>query len=158
MTDHSRSDVDVFCALFVGGLRDLFGCSVEHMLRPECRISFCSLRVDTDGCGCCSFDGDEDNGRLLSPFYVWIQSLSSKVASQHQGGIALLRKENHPGEEVEATQILTPNLLTFQLVSLHPPQQHHGGGGLTISLGRMPKWMHPDHFGGLEYRFSGPPR
>ena len=42
--------------------------------------------------------------------------LSSKAASRHQGGIALLWKENHPGVEVEAAQILTPNLLTFQLV------------------------------------------
>ena len=43
--------------------------------------------------------------------------LSSKAASRHQGGIALLWRENHPGVEVEATQILTPNLLTFQLVT-----------------------------------------
>ncbi len=43
--------------------------------------------------------------------------LLSKAASRHQGGIALLWRENHPGVEVEATQILTPNLLTFQLVT-----------------------------------------
>ena len=43
--------------------------------------------------------------------------LSSKAASQHQGGISLLWKENHPGVEVEAARNLTPNLLTFQLVT-----------------------------------------
>jgi hypothetical protein len=42
---------------------------------------------------------------------------SSKAASRHQGGIALLWRENHPGVEVEVTRILTPNLLTFQLVT-----------------------------------------
>ena len=96
--------------------------------------------------------------------------LSSKAASRNQGGIALVWRENHPGVEVEATRILTPNLLTFQLVTgdgrravllhggLYPPQRYHGGGGLTIGLGCMPRWMHSDYFGGLEYQFSGPPR
>ena len=43
--------------------------------------------------------------------------LSSKATSRHQGGIALLWREGHPGVEVEAAQILMPNLLTFQLVT-----------------------------------------
>jgi hypothetical protein len=43
--------------------------------------------------------------------------LSSKAASRHQGGIALLWREGLQGVEVEAAQILTPNLLTFQLVT-----------------------------------------
>ena len=73
VTDHSGSDVDNFNVPYVGGLGDLFGCSVEHTLQPECRIGFCSQRVNADGCGCCSFDGDEDNGQSLSPFHVWIQ-------------------------------------------------------------------------------------
>ena len=43
--------------------------------------------------------------------------LASKTASHNQGGIALLWRENHPGYEVESVRILTPNLLTFQLVT-----------------------------------------
>ncbi len=43
--------------------------------------------------------------------------LASKVASHNQGEIALLWKENHQGFEVESAKILTPNLLTFQLVT-----------------------------------------
>jgi hypothetical protein len=74
VNDHGGPDVDVFGAPFVGGLRDLFGCSVEHALRPECEIGFCGQRAGADGCGCCSFDGDEDNGRSISPSHVWVQS------------------------------------------------------------------------------------
>ncbi len=117
VTYHGGSDVDVFGTPYIGGLGDLFGCSMEHTLRPECRIGFCSQRVNVDGCGCCSFDGDEDNGRLLSPFHIWIQSSLVQGGKPTSGGIALLWRENYPGVEVEATQILMPNLLTFQLVT-----------------------------------------
>ena len=51
--------------------------------------------------------------RLTSGYKI----LASKAASHNQGGIALLWKENHPGFEVESAKILTPNLLTFQLVT-----------------------------------------
>ena len=54
--------------LFVGGLPDLFGCSVEHTLWPECGIGFCGQRAGADGCGCCSLDGDEDNGQTSAWF------------------------------------------------------------------------------------------
>ena len=43
--------------------------------------------------------------------------LASRAASHNQGGIALLWKENHRGFEVESANIVTPNLLTFQLVT-----------------------------------------
>ncbi len=43
--------------------------------------------------------------------------LASKASSHNQGGIALLWKEDHPGYEVELAHIVTPNLLTFQLVT-----------------------------------------
>jgi hypothetical protein len=56
---------------------------------------------------------DDQYPHLTSGFKV----LLSKAASRHQGGIALLWRENHPGVEVEAARILTPNLLTFQLVT-----------------------------------------
>ena len=50
---------------------------------------------------------------FLSGFKV----LLSKAASRHQGGIALLWREGNQGVEVKAARILTPNLLTFQLVT-----------------------------------------
>jgi hypothetical protein len=56
---------------------------------------------------------DDRYPRLASGFKI----LASKAASHNQGGIALLWKENHQGFEVESAKILTPNLLTFQLVT-----------------------------------------
>jgi hypothetical protein len=43
--------------------------------------------------------------------------ISSKATSHSQGGIALLWKEGHNSFKVEAAKVVTPNLLTFQLVS-----------------------------------------
>jgi hypothetical protein len=44
--------------------------------------------------------------------------ISSKATSHSQGGIALLLwNEGHASFEVEAAKIVTPNLLTFQLVT-----------------------------------------
>ena len=42
--------------------------------------------------------------------------ISSKATSHSQGGIALLWNKGHACFEVEAAKIVTPNLLTFQLV------------------------------------------
>jgi hypothetical protein len=45
------------------------------------------------------------------------QVLVSKVASPHQGGIGLIQREDHDGFEVKAVWPLTPNLLSFQLIT-----------------------------------------
>ncbi len=42
--------------------------------------------------------------------------ISSKATSPQQGGVALLWEEGHQDFEVEAVTIVSPNLLTFQLV------------------------------------------
>ena len=51
--------------------------------------------------------------RLASGYKI----LASRAASHNQGGIALLWKENHRWFEVESAKIVTPNLLTFLLVT-----------------------------------------
>ena len=51
--------------------------------------------------------------RLASGYKI----LASKVVSHNQGGIALSWKENHQGFEVESAKNLTPNLLTFLLIT-----------------------------------------
>ena len=51
--------------------------------------------------------------RLASGYKI----LASKAASHNQEGIALLWQENHRGFEVELAKIVTPNLLTFLLVT-----------------------------------------
>ena len=43
--------------------------------------------------------------------------LSKKAPSKHQWGIALLWQPECVGFEVEATRVMTPNLITFQLVT-----------------------------------------
>ncbi len=43
--------------------------------------------------------------------------ISSKAMSPQQGGVALLWEEGHQGFEIEAVTIVSPNLLTFQLVT-----------------------------------------
>jgi hypothetical protein len=43
--------------------------------------------------------------------------IASKATSPRQGGVALLWEEGHRDFEVEAVQVRTPNLLTFQLVT-----------------------------------------
>jgi hypothetical protein len=43
--------------------------------------------------------------------------LVSKVASPHQGRIGLIWREDHDGFEVKAVRPLTPNLMSFQLIT-----------------------------------------
>jgi hypothetical protein len=43
--------------------------------------------------------------------------ISSKAMSPQQGGVTLLWEEGHQDFEVEAVTIVSPNLLTFQLVT-----------------------------------------
>jgi hypothetical protein len=74
--------------------------------------------------------------------------LATKAPSKHRGGITLLWKLDHKAFEVEAARILTPNLITFQLVTgdkqyyligiYFPPNNTVGGGGALCSLGGMP--------------------
>jgi hypothetical protein len=51
--------------------------------------------------------------RCASQFKV----TSSKITSHSQGGIALLWNKGHASFEVEAAKMVTPNLLTFQLIT-----------------------------------------
>jgi hypothetical protein len=43
--------------------------------------------------------------------------LVSKASSPHQGGIGLIWREDHNGFKVKAVRPLTPNLMSFQLVT-----------------------------------------
>jgi hypothetical protein len=45
--------------------------------------------------------------------------ISSKATTNKQGEIALVWKEGHSSFEVEAARVVTPNLLTFQLITGH---------------------------------------
>ena len=92
--------------------------------------------------------------------------LSYKAASRHQGGIALLWRENHPGVEVEATRILTPNLLTFQLITdvkrfyvmgiYIPPNDSLGVDDLRAAWNSCPADCVPLILGDLNINFEHP--
>ncbi len=52
------------------------------------------------------------------PKFTWgYKVIASKAMSNKQGGIALVWKEGHSSFEVEAARVVTPNFLTFQLVT-----------------------------------------
>jgi hypothetical protein len=84
--------------------------------------------------------------RMTSGYKV----LSTKAPSKNQGGIALLWQPDHEGFEVEATQVVTPNLITFQLVTgdeqyyamgtYLPPTTR---GGEATTFGRLGKHARP---------------
>jgi hypothetical protein len=56
-------------------------------------------------------------GDWYSKSLLGYRVLVLKAASPHQGGIGLIWREDHDGFEVEAVRPLTPNLMSFQLVT-----------------------------------------
>ena len=97
--------------------------------------------------------------RMTSGYKV----LLTKAPSKHQGGIALLWQPEHEGFEVEATRVVTPNLITFQLVrngkryyvmGTYPPPQRHRGGRRRPSggLGSMPSQLQPHRHGRPQHK------
>jgi len=75
--------------------------------------------------------------------------LSTKAPSKHKEGIALLWQPDHEGFEVEATRVVTPNLITFQLVTgdkryyvmgIYNPPNNAGG---ETTFGRHGKRTQP---------------
>ena len=92
--------------------------------------------------------------------------LASKATSHNQGGIALLWKENHQGFEVESAKILTPNLLTFLLVTgderfycmgvYIPPTDTMGVEALRAAWEACPEGCMPLILGDLNVNFGEP--
>ncbi len=78
------------------------------------------------GVGCCVLTKtkltDDRYPKTISGYPV----IASMTTNPWQGGIALLWEADHQDFEVEAIQVLSPNLLTFQLVT---------GGGCFFVLG-----------------------
>ena len=100
--------------------------------------------------------------RLASGYKI----LASKARSHSQGGIALLWRENHRGFEVESAKILTPNLLTFILVTGNerfycmgvyiPPADVGGEEDLRAAWDACPDDCMPLVLGDLNINFSDP--
>jgi len=97
---------------------------------------------------------DDRYARMTSGYKM----LLTKAPSKHKGGIALLWQPDHEGFEVETTRVVTPNLITFQLVVTGdeqyyvmgiyiPPATRGGGRRPSGGLGSVPSQLHPHRHG-----------
>jgi hypothetical protein len=92
--------------------------------------------------------------------------LISKVASPHQGGIGLIWREDHNGFEVKAVWPLTPNMMSFQLVTgderfyvmgiYIPPNCTSGVDDLRVAWEVCPADCTPLVIGDLNIQFEDP--
>jgi hypothetical protein len=92
--------------------------------------------------------------------------ISSKATTNKQGGIALLWKEGHSSFEAEAACVVTPNLLTFQLVTGYkrfyvmgiyiPPNDTTGVDALWAAWNACPDGCAPILMGYLNTSFKHP--
>ncbi len=92
--------------------------------------------------------------------------IASKARSNKQGGIALVWKEGHRSFEVEAACVVTPNLLTFQLITGYerfyvmgintPPNDTTGGDVLQAAWNACPDGCIPIVIGHLNISFKHP--
>jgi hypothetical protein len=90
----------------------------------------------------------------------------SKATTNKQGGIALVWKEGHSSFEVEAACMVTPNLLTFQLVTGYerfyvmgiyiPPNNTMGVDALRAAWNACPDGCAPIIMGDLNTSFEHP--
>ncbi len=89
-----------------------------------------------------------------------------KATSPHQGGIGLIWREDHDGFEVEAVRPLTPNLISFQLVTgderfyvmgiYIPPNCTLGVEDVRVAWGACPTDCTPLVVGDLNIWFEDP--
>ncbi len=105
---------------------------------------------------------DERYPKLVSGYRV----ISSKAASPQQGGVALLSRAEHRDFEVEAVNIVSPNNLTFQLVTGEdrlfvlgayiPPADTTGVDDLCAAWAKCPANCKSLLLGGLYIDFRAP--
>jgi hypothetical protein len=92
--------------------------------------------------------------------------IASKATSHKQGGIVLVWKEGHSSFEVEVACVVTPNLLTFQLVMGYkrfyvmgtyiPPNNTKGVDALRAAWNACPDGCAPIVMGDSNISFKHP--
>ncbi len=92
--------------------------------------------------------------------------ITSKATSPQQGGIALLWTAEHQDFEIEAVKIVSPNVLTFQLImgGVHffvigayiPPADTTGVDNLRAAWANRPTTCKPLLLGDLNINFGSP--
>ncbi len=101
-----------------------------------------------------------------TPMTLGYKVLTTKAPSKHQGGIALLWQPEHEAFEIEATKIMTLNLITFQLVTgdqryyvigiYIPPNNTEGEINLRVAWEACPANCHPIVMGDLNINVGNP--
>ena len=129
-------------------------------------LTFAAKGLAKMGVGCAILSEmkitDDRYTRMTSGYKV----LATKAPSKHQGGIALLWQPEHEAFEIEATKIVTPNLITFQLVTgdqryyvigiYIPPNDTEGGHDLRAAWEACPADCHPIVMGDLNINVGNP--
>ncbi len=105
---------------------------------------------------------DDWNPKFVSGYKV----IASKVMSKKWGGVALVWKEGHSSFKVEAAHVVTPNLLTFQLVTGYerfyvmgiyiPPNNTTGVDAPWAAWNACPDGCTPIVVGDLNINFEHP--
>ena len=118
------------------------------------------------GVGCCVLTETKlTNDRYLKTTLGY-RVISSKAMSPQHGGVALLWEEGHQDFEVEAVTIVSPNLLTFQLVTGEeryfvmgayiPPADTTGVDDLRTAWAARPTNCKPLLLGDFNINFQNP--
>jgi hypothetical protein len=129
-------------------------------------LTFAAKGLAKMGVGCAILSEmkitDDRYTRMKSGYKV----LSTKAPSKHKEGIALLWQPDHEGFEVEATRVVTPNLITFQLVMgdeqyyvmgiYIPPNNAGGGDDLRAAWEACPANCSPIVMGDLNINVEHP--
>jgi hypothetical protein len=69
------------------------------------------------GIGCAVFTETKLTNERYPKLVLGYRVISLKAASPQQGGVALLWRAEHQDFEVKAVNIVSPNILMFQLVT-----------------------------------------
>ena len=80
-------------------------------------LTFAAKGLAKMGVGCAIFPEMKITHDRYARMTLGYKVLSTKAPNKHKEGIALLWQPDHEGFEVEATRVVTPNLITFQLVT-----------------------------------------
>jgi hypothetical protein len=119
------------------------------------------------GIGCAVLTETKLTNNRYPKFTSGYQVISSKTASPHQGGIALIWRESEDqGLLVEAVNIVSPNILTFQLITEEeqffiigayiPPADMTGVDALCAAWAQCPQNCKPLLLGDLNFDFRAP--
>jgi hypothetical protein len=115
-------------------------------------LTFTAKGLAKMGVGCAILSEMKITDSRYTRMTLGYKVLATKAPSKHQGGIALFWQPDHEAFEIEATKIVTPNIITFQLVTgdqryyiigiYIPPNDTQGGHNLRAAWEACPADCH----------------